>query len=72
MGTTRNTAYTIKVDRLQDEAGLNIEEGALHVHNGKLKAHLNGVIEEVSTGVATAGAGVKTWVYSNTNYTNFC
>ena len=69
MGTTRNTAYTIKVDRLQDEAGLNIEEGALHVHNGKLKAHLNGVIEEVSTGAATAGAGVKTWVYSNTNYT---
>ena len=69
MGTTRNTAYSVKVDRLQDEAGLNIEEGALHVHNGKLKVHLNGAIEEVSTGAAVAGGGVKTWVYSNTNYT---
>ena len=44
MGTKKNTTYNTRLDIITDESGINIEDGALHLLNGELRLHYNGVI----------------------------
>ncbi len=42
-----NTTYKVQTDILQSESGINIEDGTIHVIDGKLKVHLGGEIKEI-------------------------
>ena len=44
-----NTAYEVRCDILESESNISIENGALHVYNNKLKAHINDSIKTVVT-----------------------
>ena len=56
MTNTINTAYLVQADTLESESNVSIENGVLHVHNNKLKVHLNGAIQEVTIGSSTVNA----------------
>ena len=45
---TLNTAYSVKVDTLETESGISIEDGTLHLYNGKLKLHSGGEIVDMN------------------------
>ena len=47
---TLNTAYSVKVDTLETESGISIEDGTLHMYNGRLRLHSGDEIKDIGNG----------------------
>jgi hypothetical protein len=55
MASTINTAYAVQVDTLESESNISFENGVIHLFNGQLKYHYNGLALPLSTSALSSG-----------------
>ena len=48
-----NTSYRVNVDNISDESVISIENGTLHLYDGKLKVHIGNEIKEITTTISS-------------------